>query len=780
MRPLVRAEGISKSYGPAHILEGASFVVHPGDKIALVGPNGSGKTTLFKLLAGQLKAHSATAELQEQRIWLLSFHRWTPAQQRLVEVLARCCEEVQQVWEERNSPDVQVLRMPDFSVELQHMAGWAREQLAADPTKSLAIVVPDLAAVRAEVCQVLDEQLRPQAEAPGAPAPLGWPGSAQPSLDQEPVIRTALQILVTPDSGEDNATLMRLLLSPFIQAGNADTSHAVETDRMLREKGITPCGLEQAAAARPHPVFRAVLKARAGLARCRAQRWADWAREFSRALRTAGWLRGVSLTTREAVAVQRWSEALDQLAGLDRVSAPVPLQAALRELQRVLAGTTGCGDRAQAPIQLLTPAEAIGQQFDGVWLLNMHDGVWPPVVRPNAYIPYRLQREHGLPGADPVADSAEAQALTRGLLQIAPAVLVSFPERSGDQPLGASPLLRSCPVAEQMPQTASSEGWRTLQQQSAPRLESFVDDQAPALPPGHYRGGSGILEKQACCPFRAFAETRLRAAELGATEPGLDARTRGIVAHEALEVFWEETGDSATLLALQEDALLARVQACVERALEVIEEKRGAPFAPGFRALESARLRELVLAHLAVERERGAFSVRAVESMREVTVGGLGCQIKLDRVDQLSDGGLAVIDYKTGAVSKSRWNGERLEAPQLPLYTLALEKPPEAIAFMRLKRGEIGYDGVSAKAGQLPAVVAWDGRYSAFRHFPSWRALLDHWQQALETIAVEYLGGVAPVLPVSRQRNCAHCALTALCRIQENPVERSSVTEADA
>ncbi len=55
MKPLIRAEGIHLSFGATHVLEGASFVLHPGDKVALVGPNGAGKTTLFRLLTGQLK-----------------------------------------------------------------------------------------------------------------------------------------------------------------------------------------------------------------------------------------------------------------------------------------------------------------------------------------------------------------------------------------------------------------------------------------------------------------------------------------------------------------------------------------------------------------------------------------------------------------------------------------------------------------------------------------------------------------------------------------------------
>ena len=55
MEPLVKADDLHLSYGPTHVLRGASFLIHPGDKIALVGPNGAGKTSIFKLLTGALR-----------------------------------------------------------------------------------------------------------------------------------------------------------------------------------------------------------------------------------------------------------------------------------------------------------------------------------------------------------------------------------------------------------------------------------------------------------------------------------------------------------------------------------------------------------------------------------------------------------------------------------------------------------------------------------------------------------------------------------------------------
>lgn len=51
-RTVVEATDLAKSYGEKHVFSDFNFLIHRGDRIALVGPNGAGKSTLIRLLAG--------------------------------------------------------------------------------------------------------------------------------------------------------------------------------------------------------------------------------------------------------------------------------------------------------------------------------------------------------------------------------------------------------------------------------------------------------------------------------------------------------------------------------------------------------------------------------------------------------------------------------------------------------------------------------------------------------------------------------------------------------
>lgn len=54
MKPLVKCEGVTKTYGKKLALENFSIEIEAGKIIGLLGPNGSGKTTLIKTIAGIL------------------------------------------------------------------------------------------------------------------------------------------------------------------------------------------------------------------------------------------------------------------------------------------------------------------------------------------------------------------------------------------------------------------------------------------------------------------------------------------------------------------------------------------------------------------------------------------------------------------------------------------------------------------------------------------------------------------------------------------------------
>jgi len=59
----VKFDAVSFSYGSTLVLEDASFHIHRGEFVAMVGPNGSGKTTVLKLLFGLEKPASGSIKI---------------------------------------------------------------------------------------------------------------------------------------------------------------------------------------------------------------------------------------------------------------------------------------------------------------------------------------------------------------------------------------------------------------------------------------------------------------------------------------------------------------------------------------------------------------------------------------------------------------------------------------------------------------------------------------------------------------------------------------------
>jgi ABC-2 type transport system ATP-binding protein len=62
--PTILTEGLHKSYGKVHALDGLDLVAEEGSVLAVLGPNGSGKTTTVRILTTLLVPDSGRAEVE--------------------------------------------------------------------------------------------------------------------------------------------------------------------------------------------------------------------------------------------------------------------------------------------------------------------------------------------------------------------------------------------------------------------------------------------------------------------------------------------------------------------------------------------------------------------------------------------------------------------------------------------------------------------------------------------------------------------------------------------
>ncbi|AFM25827.1 ABC transporter ATP-binding protein [Desulfomonile tiedjei] len=67
-RPLLKVRDLSKSFGGVRAVIAATFDLHKGELLGIIGPNGSGKTTMVNLLTGFVKPDSGVIEYEGRNI----------------------------------------------------------------------------------------------------------------------------------------------------------------------------------------------------------------------------------------------------------------------------------------------------------------------------------------------------------------------------------------------------------------------------------------------------------------------------------------------------------------------------------------------------------------------------------------------------------------------------------------------------------------------------------------------------------------------------------------
>jgi len=744
----------------------------------------------------QIDQLAAGAGQLPPQLHIAGFDRLSPQESRLFEVLAARGVTVTpyQTGLDQPAAAYQVM-LADVADECRAAVFWAQQQLAGNPQVRIAIIAPELGAIRANLSALLDDVLHPEAVLPtAAEMPRQYDFSLGTPLISQPVIATALALLRTLAGRRqvEQEAFGMMLLQPYWSAGAREADGRAQLEAAIRAELPAVVTLDRLARFARKQAERGLAVSQLAdnldaLLQVHArqpgkQSPSAWATAFRMTLGAAGWPGERGLSSHEFQAKQAFSEVLEHLAQLDVLLGQVGMNEALRLLNQ------SCSEQifqprteGAPPLQVMGMLEATGEPLDAMWVLGMNDHVWPPPARPNPLLPAAVQRAARAPNADVAVQAEFASAIHERLLHSASHVIFSHAHADGDRELRPSPLIANLPPLPDAPLLAATLA-ETLVASPVSAIAQLEDHLAPPAMAGErISGGAGLLKAQAVCPAWAYYQYRLGARKLEVPIDGLDAAGRGSLLHAVLERFWQGRG-SAALAAMTDDLLTAAVAEAVVQALTIFNAEREEPLPPGFTALEGGRLQQLVLTWLHFEKTRTvSFEVQACEREVLLEIEGITVRLVIDRIDELADGGLVIIDYKTGAnVDYKNWADDRIAEPQLPIYASLAMVGDEvvAVAFAKVRSDDTRFSGIAADEALLPGVlgISQDKARKDFsaEQFPDWKALLAHWQSSVQAIAREVRGGEAAVR-FNDEKDMEYCEVKPLLRLPERKLlfERS-------
>ncbi len=544
----------------------------------------------------------------------------------------------------------------DPDEELRAAIYWARTvQREASEPQTLCIAVPDLVASHDRVVRQLDAILRADDDEPAA-ATSPYNVSGGVSLSSVPVVADALDLLEWLFEPYHHMRIDSLLRSPFLRWSEGPT------DRDQRQ--LEWCDAARYAATSSISPLREVVSRASRMGLLDLEAAVAGARQL---LLLAGWPNATNLSSESFQAYRSFEGMLDELAASSNFVEPRHFSTTLRQLRLAADRRLFAPERPQASIQVLGYLETIGLEFTGLWVTGLSQFDWPGTPTPTPFIPTRHLKAAGVARSDVDGEVAFARRLMRQWRASSASVVFSHAIVRDDAPSRRSALVDE--VAPAVDLHLDAPALVLSHPDFAPLplspLNAFDDINVGSADLQRLRGhGSGILRDQSACPFRAFARHRLRAPQLTAPHSFPDATDRGVATHVALRRLFDPFLDTE----LADIDVAALATAASQSAAAAIA---SLPLPALFRVSEQQRLTALLLEWLELERLRPPHRIVANEVATELVLDGIEFDLRIDRIDEVPDGTLLVVDYKTGPTSPNVIIGARPEEPQLPMYALS-------------------------------------------------------------------------------------------------------------
>ena len=719
-----------------------------------------------------------------KRIALVNFFNPPPLYRNLFEVLPNLEEVFTNTTDNAINSPIDLKKKLAFQSqesEANHCALWIKKILTEKPNAHIGVLAADKSHSRAKLELALKNLLTPKNLFPNDVHEFLFniSGNTKTLLDSG-LIYDAFLILNLGSSQHNTTDIMRLLQSPFINLDHAEDIDSEKENCILlarylkqwKNPIISSRELLYLMKTKSSSDLLATtfVKLRTEIRKANLQRSAlRWSTVFNKAIESFGWPGRIESSV-EYSQYEEWTKLLDTL------DTSTPLKpnyvSAIKKL-RLLAKRTFQRNLFNSSLQIsyLSLDEAIGLEFDYLWMLGMDDQHWPEPTNPSPFLPYRLQKQYKMPGSHSEIQLKSASKTFEILLRSTTVeAKASYYKHDGEQEFRPSNFLQtfqSESIGNEISRPFSSE---VLNQVGSIPIERIFNSDLPLAPEERVQGGAAIISHQASCPFRAFAINRLKLNPEVATETGISKIAKGNACHIALEQLFKEILSRKELHSISEEQLAIHIYNSATKAVNFLTQAHWSLLTPKVQKIEHRRISNLLEKFIEVEKKRLDFEVVAQEKSFSIDLGQLTLRVRIDRIDRLQSGDIALIDYKTGkkTISPKRWNDERPEDMQLPLYYFITENNNlgriSTLVIASINSEKFGYSGITSSdrfSNQLKPLATGADAISA------WQELTTNWQKKINLMASEFNRGVCHVTPVNPSSTCTYCGLQSICRIQE-------------
>lgn len=655
------------------------------------------------------------------------FDRLRPVQASLRAALQERHCSVQDAPQRDGNSQAYLASFESRDTEFRAAGAWALEHLSRDPDCRVAIIAENLDQQAEQAARLVREGVVPGWQYADASVAQAVNVSYGRALVDYPAISIALLLLRWLAQDLRAIDVGRLLRSPLIGQGESGGRSRLELRlRQLPDRKWSPSMISATLHSdrEDTEVWRSVV---AGLSKRRREiprsaSPAHWALFADEVLKSCHWPSDGALSSFDFQLINRWRDLLNELARLDLVNRSMSLGIALRRLEQMAADTVFQPESEGVAVQLLGPLEASGAEFDALWITGMTTSHWPPQGHPSPLISRRLQRRLGMPDAEPSDTLEYAATLIHKLTASAPEVFCSYALNDDDAEQMPSSLLQG--IELEPSDDHGDPGWHAVGLAQGVHTVA-VPDEVPAIEPNEpIGGGAATIQRQLYDPISAFVTGRLGVRSLQSQAMGVPPSLRGNIIHDALYRLYNDNPRRSDLedwgeheieqrLTVAMDFALARHQRhCDDVLFELLE-------------LERERIKRLLRNFVSADAARDYFEIASVEQQVDFAAAAVRLSLRVDRIDRMADGSLAILDYKTGSKKKFlRSDGQPGEI-QLVAYASALDEPVAALALVYIDSRELVFSGA--------------GR--GFTDEEEWPDRLQEWQQLVQRACDEMSGG---------------------------------------